>query len=148
MPESTCTFCRIANFRDVAHIVFEDQISVAFLDYRPLFPGHCLLVPKRHIETFGDLPPFLTGPLFENVKHLGRAVEEAVEAEGAFIAVNNKVSQSVPHFHVHVVPRRQKDGLKGFFWPRQPYRDQKHLLETQRAIADRMGILIPRNPGT
>jgi histidine triad (HIT) family protein len=146
MPEATCAFCRIAGFRDVAYIVFEDKISVAFLDHRPLFPGHCLLVPKRHIETIADLPPELTGPIFENVKLLGRAVEEAVEADGAFIAVNNKVSQSIPHFHVHVVPRRHKDGLKGFFWPRHPYRDQKHLLETQRAIAARMEVFVPRIP--
>lgn len=107
--------------------VFEDEISLAFLDHRPLFPGHMLLVPKAHYETLPDLPPELVGPLFQNAQLLARAVVEGLEAEGSFVAINNRVSQSVPHLHIHVVPRRPKDGLKGFFWPRGKYRDEAEM---------------------
>ena len=94
---------------------------MAFLDRRPLFPGHCLLVPKTHYETLTDLPQQLVTDLFTNAQVLARAVEKAMEAEGTFVAINNRISQSVPHLHVHVVPRRRNDGLRGFFWPRQGY---------------------------
>lgn len=114
--------------------VFEDSISMAFLDHRPLFPGHCLLVPRQHYETLGDLPTKLVGPFFSNVQLLARAVEVALDAEGTFVAMNNKVSQSVPHLHVHVVPRRRKDGLKGFFWPRNKYQNEEERLRVQEAI--------------
>ena len=107
---------------------------MAFLDHRPLFPGHCLLVPRKHYETLGDLPPKLVGPFFSNVQLLTRAVEVALGAEGTFVAMNNKVSQSVPHLHVHVVPRRRKDGLKGFFWPRNKYQSEEEKLRVQEAI--------------
>ena len=107
--------------------VFEDEISLAFLDHRPLFPGHMLLVPKAHYETLPDLPPELVGPLFQNAQLLARAVVEGLEAEGSFVAINNRVSQSVPHLHIHIVPRRPKDGLKGFFWPRGKYRDEAEM---------------------
>ena len=100
---------------------------MAFLDRRPLFPGHCLLVPKTHYETLTDLPQQLVTDLFTNAQVLARAVEKAMEAEGTFVAINNRISQSVPHLHVHVVPRRRNDGLRGFFWPRQGYRDEEHL---------------------
>lgn len=112
---SNCVFCKVINGDVAANIVFEDSLSVAFLDHRPLFPGHCLLVPKEHIETLGDLPKKLIAPLFSNVQLLSQAVEQALAAEGSFVAMNNRVSQSVPHLHVHIVPRRRKDGLKGFF---------------------------------
>lgn len=114
--------------------VFEDSVSMAFLDHRPLFPGHCLLVPRVHYETLGDLPAQLVGPFFSNVQLLARAVELAMDAEGTFVAMNNKVSQSVPHLHVHVVPRRRKDGLKGFFWPRTKYQNEEEMLTVQEAI--------------
>lgn len=114
--------------------MFEDEISIAFLDHRPLFSGHCLLVPKKHLETLTDLPKELVGPFFENVQLLARAVESALEAEGSFVAMNNRVSQSVPHFHVHIVPRRRKDGLKGFFWPRHKYDGEAEMLEVERLI--------------
>jgi histidine triad (HIT) family protein len=120
-------------------VVFEDAVSLAFLDHRPLFPGHCLLIPKQHYETLADLPPEAVGPLFQNARLLARAVEEAMAAEGTFVAVNNKVSQSVPHLHVHIVPRRKGDGLRGFFWPRQKYRDQEELQQTQEAIRRALG---------
>lgn len=130
----SCLFCEIVNGEVSASIVFEDEISIAFLDHRPLFSGHCLLVPKKHLETLTDLPKELVGPFFENVQLLARAVESALEAEGSFVAMNNRVSQSVPHFHVHIVPRRRKDGLKGFFWPRHKYDGEAEMLEVERLI--------------
>ena len=119
----TCVFCRIIRGEESASLVFEDGLSLAFLDRRPLFPGHCLLVPKLHYETLADLPAALVGPLFQNAQILERAIEEGLEADGTFVAINNHVSQSVPHVHIHLVPRHFKDGLKGFFWPRQRYQD-------------------------
>ncbi len=114
--------------------VFEDQVSMAFLDHRPLFPGHCLLVPREHYETLADLPLKLVGPFFANVQLLARAVEKAMNAEGTFVAMNNRVSQSVPHLHVHIVPRRKKDGLKGFFWPRNKYGSEEERLRVKQGI--------------
>lgn len=129
-----CPFCAIIAGEAESQVVFEDGISFAFLDRRPLFPGHCLLVPRRHYETFSDLPPELIGPLFANAQLLSRAVELAMSAEGSFVAINNRVSQSVPHLHVHIVPRRKKDGLKGFFWPRTPYKSESEVEDVLRAI--------------
>jgi histidine triad (HIT) family protein len=130
----SCLFCGIVNGETSATVVFQDEISVAFLDHRPLFPGHCLLAPRKHFETLSDLPTELLGPFFSNVQLLARAVELAREAEGSFVAMNNRVSQSVPHLHVHVVPRRKKDGLKGFFWPRTKYESEVQLIEVQQSI--------------
>lgn len=130
----SCLFCRIVNGEVNASVVFDDDVSLAFLDHRPLFPGHCLLVPKNHFETLSDLPPDLVGPFFKNVQLLARAVEVALAAEGSFVALNNRVSQSVPHLHVHIVPRRKKDGLKGFFWPRNKYGNDAEILEVQQSI--------------
>ena len=129
-----CLFCGIVSGEVSAAIVFEDDISLAFLDHRPLFPGHCLLVPRKHLETLNDLPSDLVGLFFERVQMLTRAVEVALAAEGTFVALNNRVSQSVPHFHMHIVPRRKGDGLKGFFWPRNKYESEMHMLEVQRSI--------------
>ena len=131
---ANCTFCKIVAAEITANIVFQDDLSLAFLDHRPLFPGHCLLVPKEHFETLGDLPLKLVGPLFVNAQLMVSAVERALGAEGTFVAMNNRVSQSVPHFHVHIVPRRRKDGLKGFFWPRNKYRDETEIVEVQKLI--------------
>lgn len=132
--EKTCPFCAIAVGELEADVVLDDDNCVAFLDNRPLFPGHVLLVPRQHIATLPELPVSLVAPLFKNAQRLARAVQTAMEAEGTFVAINNTVSQSVPHLHVHIVPRRKKDGLKGFFWPRTPYRDDAH----QREIAQRI----------
>jgi histidine triad (HIT) family protein len=99
-----------------------------------LFPGHTLLIPKQHFETLEDLPAEVVGPFFTNVQVLARAVESGMNAEGSFVAINNRVSQSVPHLHVHIVPRRKKDGLRGFFWPRQKYKDDAEMAEAQAAI--------------
>jgi histidine triad (HIT) family protein len=136
-----CAFCRVVAGDEPGSIVFEDEVSVAFLDNRPLFPGHSLLVPREHHETLWDLPPDLIGPLFTNATLLSQAVREAMGSQGAFVAANNVVSQSVPHFHVHVVPRNRKDGLRGFFWPRRKYESEDHLAETAdlvRAEVDRL----------
>ena len=130
----SCLFCGIANNEISASVVFHDDISIAFLDHRPLFSGHCLLVPRNHFETLADLPSDLVGPFFKNVQLLARAVELALDAEGSFVALNNRVSQSVPHLHVHIVPRRKKDGLKGFFWPRNKYGNEVELVAVQEAI--------------
>jgi histidine triad (HIT) family protein len=129
-----CLFCGIVTGEVGASIVFQDDISLAFLDHRPLFPGHCLLIPRNHFETLGDLPPELVGPFFKNVQLLARAIELALEAEGSFVAMNNRISQSVPHLHVHIVPRKKKDGLKGFFWPRTKYKDEMELAAIQKLI--------------
>lgn len=133
-PAQSCIFCKGVGGEIPANIVLEDDVSLAFLDHRPLFPGHCLLVPKDHYETLSDLPSELIDPFFRNVQLLSRAVEVALEAEGSFVAMNNRVSQSVPHLHVHIVPRRKKDGLKGFFWPRNKYESEAQVAETQSAI--------------
>jgi histidine triad (HIT) family protein len=133
MPQS-CIFCRIIAGEIPAHKIFEDDVSIVFLDTGPLFPGHCLICPKQHVETLADLPADLVEPLFANAQLMSKAVELALQAEGSFVAVNNKISQSVPHLHVHVVPRRKKDGLKGFFWPRQPYRGDEEKASVQQAL--------------
>jgi histidine triad (HIT) family protein len=132
--EPGCKFCEIASRVLSSAIVFEDSVSIAFLDNRPLFPGHTLLIPKQHYESLEDLPAELVGAFFTNVQALARAVERGMNAEGSFVALNNRVSQSVPHLHVHIVPRRKKDGLRGFFWPRQKYKDDGEMAEAQAAI--------------
>ncbi len=129
-----CVFCKIVRGDVHANVVFEDEMSFAFLDDRPLFVGHCLVVPKEHHSTLGDLPPNLVASVFSATQLLSRAVEKAMKAEGTFVAINNRVSQSVPHLHIHVVPRRRGDGLKGFFWPRTKYKDEKETTEVQTII--------------
>jgi len=129
-----CLFCRIASGRQEAAIVFEDDRLVAFLDHRPLFPGHTLLVPRLHFETLPDLPAGELTPLFSAAQGLCSAVERAMQADGTFVAINNRVSQSVPHLHVHVVPRRPKDGLRGFFWPRGKYHDAEEMESVRVAV--------------
>jgi histidine triad (HIT) family protein len=131
-----CTFCRIAAGELAAALVFEDEIALAFLDHRPLFAGHCLLIPKAHFATLRDLPEALAGKLFGNAQMLSAAMEDGLGAEGSFVAVNNRVSQSVPHLHIHVVPRRKGDGLKGFFWPRRKYRDDAEMEATRMALRE------------
>ncbi len=129
-----CAFCAIVAGATPAHVVASDDHTLAFLDVRPVFPGHVLLVPREHHETLGDLPPALVGPLFDAARRLARAVEAGMEAHGTFVAMNNTVSQSVPHLHVHVVPRRRKDGLRGFFWPRQRYADEEEMADVAARI--------------
>lgn len=136
-----CAFCAIARGEVDAHVVFEDEVSLAFLDNRPLFPGHSLLIPRAHHEAIWDLPDELVEPYFRNARLLARAVREGMRAQGAFVALNNIVSQSVPHLHTHVVPRNRKDGLRGFFWPRSKYAsedDAAAAAEAVRGVAARL----------
>ncbi len=144
MTDPSCKFCDVAQGQLDATIVYEDADALAFLDHRPLFPGHCLLVPRDHIETLADLPEDRVGPFFLTVQRLARAVERAMDAEGTFVALNNRVSQSVPHLHVHVVPRRKGDGLRGFFWPRQKYPDAASERKVAAAIRAALEKEIPR----
>ena len=125
--DEPCLFCKIVSRELEAKIIFEDEISLAFLDVRPLFPGHVLLIPKAHYPTLTDLPAELIGPFFSNAQMLTRKVQQVMKAEGTFVAMNNVVSQSVPHPHVHIVPRKRSDGLRGFFWPRRPYQEGEML---------------------
>ncbi len=135
---ASCTFCRILQGDLSAHVIADEPSFFAFLDHQPLFPGHVLVVPKAHVETLTDLPPSDAGPLFQLVQRVARGVEVGMKADGFFMAANNRVSQSVPHLHVHVVPRRKKDGLKGFFWPRHGYTGQDEMARVREAIAAAM----------
>jgi len=132
MPE--CPFCQIARRQAPAHVVLDEPDVLGFLDIRPLFPGHVLVIPRQHVETLSDLAPELVAPLFLAVRRVATAVESAMGADGTFVAINNRVSQSVPHLHVHVVPRKRKDGLRGFMWPRQRYPDEAAMAATAGAI--------------
>ncbi len=131
-----CLFCRIVDGSAPSDVVLRAGGVTAFLDARPLFPGHVLVVPDRHVETLGDLPADAVAPLFAAVQQVARAVERALAADGSFVALNNRISQSVPHLHVHVVPRRKGDKLRGFFWPRVKYADDAEREGVRRAIAD------------
>jgi histidine triad (HIT) family protein len=117
----SCLFCEIVRGTRPSARVFESDACVGFLDVKPLFAGHVLVVPRTHVETLADLPPADVAPLFADVQRVARALEPALGADGTFVAMNNRVSQSVPHLHVHVVPRKKGDGLRGFFWPRTKY---------------------------
>ncbi|AEW93241.1 MULTISPECIES: HIT family protein [Streptomycetaceae] len=129
-----CVFCAVIVGEVPSHRVYADETAVAFLDARPIFPGHCLVVPRLHVHTLTDLPAPDIGPFFTRVQRVTSAVERAMAAAGSFVAQNNRVSQSVPHLHVHIVPRNPKDGLRGFFWPRGRYEDEAHA----SAVADRL----------
>jgi len=134
LSEADCRFCDIVAGRSPAAVVLDDGHALAFLDVRPVFPGHTLLVPRAHHETLADLPPGDVGALFLTARRLAVAVEAGMDADGTFVALNNKVSQSVPHLHVHVVPRRRKDGLRGFFWPRTRYTDDDEMEQVAARI--------------
>lgn len=135
-----CTFCEIIAGLKRAEIVFNDNETIAFLDKTPLFPGHSLLVPKEHLHTLLDIPDQLVPRLFTNAKLITQAVEEAMGAEGSFVALNNRVSQSIPHLHIHIVPRRRGDGLRGFFWPRHHYKSE----DEQREVAEKIRAALNR----
>jgi histidine triad (HIT) family protein len=121
--DHSCVFCQVIGGRKGATKIIDDELVVAFLDTSPVFKGHVLVVPREHHETLVDIPAPLLEPLFTTVQRAQVAVMEAVDAKGTFVAANNVVSQSVPHLHVHVVPRTKGDGLRGFFWPRTKYAD-------------------------
>ena len=132
--ERPCTFCQIVGGELPARVVLDDDEVLAFLDVRPVFKGHVLVVPRRHVVTLPVLDDGELGPYFERVKRVAAALPDALDAHGTFVAMNNVVSQSVAHLHCHVVPRRFKDGLRGFFWPRGRYADD--------AEADRYAALV------
>lgn len=136
MPRVSCLFCRIVAGEAPAAIAYEDEHCVGFLDIRPLFHGHVLLVPRTHVVTLPELPADLVAPLFTAAQRVAVAVVDAMDATGTFVAMNNTVSQSVAHLHVHVVPRRPKDGLRGFFWPRTTYEDDAQM----QAVAERIRL--------
>jgi histidine triad (HIT) family protein len=134
LNDPDCPFCAIVAGAEPSHVVYEDEHTLAFLDNRPLFPGHSLLVTREHYETLGDLPDELVGPLFSAAQTLSRAVPAAMNKPGSFVALNNVVSQSVPHIHVHIVPRKPKDGLRGFFWPRTKYDSETEMAAVAKKI--------------
>jgi histidine triad (HIT) family protein len=135
VPESDCPFCAIVADGSRASVVYADEAAVAFLDQRPVFKGHTLVVPRRHVPTLSDLPDEQLAPFFAAVRRVADAVPRALDAQGTFVAANNIVSQSVAHLHVHVVPRRKGDGLRGFFWPRVRYVDDAEMASVAAAIA-------------
>ncbi|HVH43071.1 MAG TPA: HIT family protein [Labilithrix sp.] len=135
-----CIFCDIAAKKLTAHVVFEDDVALAFLDKSPLFVGHVLVVPRSHVVTLPELPAESIGPFFERVQSIARAMPKALGAQGTFVAMNNIVSQSVAHLHVHVVPRTKGDGLKGFFWPRTKYKSDDQMHETAEKIRPLIGV--------
>jgi len=124
---SACVFCGVIEGSVDAHVVWRDATTVAFLDRSPVFKGHVLVVPIGHVVELSDLPAAALEPFFATVQRVSAALPDALEAHGTFVAMNNVVSQSVPHLHAHVVPRRRKDGLRGFFWPRQKYADDAEV---------------------
>jgi histidine triad (HIT) family protein len=134
----SCLFCAIVRGESSAHRVLEDEHCIAFLDHRPLIPGHCLLVPRQHVDTLLDLPDDLLAPVMSNVRLLAGALEAGLGAAGSFTAINTKVSQSVPHLHIHVVPRFQGDGLFStkLLWKREPYKSEADRAFVQERIQD------------
>jgi histidine triad (HIT) family protein len=142
VADEACVFCKIVAGNIPANLVYQDNNVIAFLDIDPLFPGHVLLCPREHYPTLTDLPVNLAGPMMEKAQVMAEAVEKALDAEGTFIAINNRVSQLVPHLHIHVVPRRRKDGLRGFFWPRHQYKDENAREAVRDAIEREVKKLI------
>jgi histidine triad (HIT) family protein len=131
----TCLFCAIVAGEHPATIVLDEEHLVAFLDIRPVFKGHTLLVPRRHVDTLLELPAELRDPVLEAAQRISAAVVDGLGAQGSFVAMNNVVSQSVPHLHVHVVPRTKGDGLRGFFWPRTKYADPDEMADYAARLA-------------
>ncbi|TMA23665.1 MAG: HIT family protein [Deltaproteobacteria bacterium] len=132
----TCPFCAIARGEIPASFVLREESVCAFLDTRPVFKGHVLVVPREHTDDLLTLPEPLVSPFFTTVQRVARAVEKGLGADGSFVALNNKISQSVPHLHVHVIPRRKGDGLRGFFWPRGKYESDEEREEFARRIRE------------
>jgi histidine triad (HIT) family protein len=145
-----CLFCGIAAGQVPAHLVLADELTVAFLDSRPVFKGHVLLVPRVHYQTLADLPADLVGPFFARVQRLTAVMPAALGAQGSFVGINNTVSQSVPHLHAHIVPRTRGDGLRGFFWPRQKYASEAEAEDYARRLREALAaagpVTEPRSP--
>ncbi len=138
----TCLFCAIAAGQAPAQLVLDEEGLVAFLDVRPVFKGHVLLIPRRHVDTLAEAPAPLLGPFLQAAQRLSAAVMDGIGAQGSFVAINNVVSQSVPHLHLHVVPRTKGDGLRGFFWPRTRYADDSEAAR----YAARLRAALPPPP--
>ena len=134
-----CAFCSILAGATAAHVVLDEPETLAFLDARPVFKGHVLVVPRAHHETLADLPPALLPVVFGAVQRLSSAVPAALDAAGTFVCANNVVSQSVPHLHVHVIPRRFRDGLRGFLWPRTRYDSEAEAASYASRIGAALG---------
>ena len=137
---ATCLFCRIAAGEESSYVVYDGPQTMAFLDTRPVFKGHTLVVPRPHVDTLLDLPSDLGPPFLDTLQRVAAAMTDALGAQGTFVAVNNVVSQSVPHLHGHVVPRTKGDGLRGFFWPRTKYADDAEAQE----YAERLRAVLRR----
>jgi histidine triad (HIT) family protein len=138
-----CAFCAVADGSLPARIVVADDDIVAFLDHRPLFPGHVLVIPRDHIPTLLELDDRLLSPVLATARRVAAAMGPVLGAEGTFVAMNNTVSQSVPHLHVHVVPRRRGDGLRGFFWPRHRYESDEQADD----VAARLRLVLGPDEG-
>ena len=136
MIEASCVFCDVVNNMSTVLEVMRDDVVVAFLDRSPVFKGHVLVAPRRHVVTLADLEPDLVGPFFERVQRVSARMPAALGCDGTFVAINNVVSQSVAHLHVHVVPRRRKDGLRGFFWPRVRYESDAEADDYARRLKE------------
>ncbi len=139
MATSGCPFCAVIRGEAPAQVVFADDEVVAFLDKSPVFKGHVLVVPRAHVVTLADLPSAAVGPYFERVQRIGTVMPPALGCDGTFVAINNVVSQSVAHLHTHVVPRRRKDGLRGFFWPRTRYADEAEAAQYAAPLRAALG---------
>jgi len=139
---SDCLFCRIVTGETPADVVLTTEDMVAFLDHRPVFKGHTLVVPREHVVTLAELPDSLLLPVFSVARRVAAAMEAGFGADGTFVANNNRISQSVAHLHVHVVPRHRKDGLRGFFWPREKYASPEEAAE----VAERVRAAIEAVP--
>ncbi len=137
-----CVFCSIIAGTTPADVVLDEPDLIAFLDQRPVFKGHVLLVPRAHVETLPDLPASLRDHFLAAAQRLATAVVDGLGAQGSFVAINNVVSQSVPHLHLHVVPRTKGDGLRGFFWPRHKYADPSE----RREHAERLRAALAAHP--
>jgi histidine triad (HIT) family protein len=135
-PAAGCVFCDIAAGLVPAQVVLADEAVVAFLDSRPVFKGHVLVAPRQHVRTLADLPADAVGPFFLRVQRISAVMPAALGSQGTFVAANNVVSQSVPHLHVHVVPRTKGDGLRGFFWPRQRYASEDEAAAYAERLRD------------
>lgn len=135
-----CVFCQIVAGELPAQIVLDEPDLVGFLDARPVFKGHVLLVTRDHVDALPDLPARLRAPFLEATQRLATAVVEGLGAQGSFVATNTVVSQSVPHLHMHVVPRTKGDGLRGFFWPRTTYTSDEEAAE----YAERLAAVLAR----
>ncbi len=140
MPPKNCTFCQIVAGEIASHVVLDEPDFLGFLDTRPVFKGHVLLVTRQHVDALPELPPRLRDPLLEATQRLARAVVDGLGAQGSFVATNTVVSQSVPHLHVHVVPRTKGDGLRGFFWPRTKYASDDEAAEYASRLAAALGV--------